>query len=124
MHTVIETSVFIADCDDAGLTDDERMEIVSETAKDPGAGILIRGTGGARKRRFAGRGKGKSGGYRTVSYFSAPEIPVVLLLLIDKGERENMSKAEQNAIAKELASFAENYRAGVRARVATLRSKR
>jgi hypothetical protein len=35
------------------------------------AGDLIPGTGGARKRRFAGRGKGKSGGYRTVSYLRA-----------------------------------------------------
>jgi hypothetical protein len=31
------------------------------------------GIGGARKRRFAGRGKGKSGGYRVISYYAGDD---------------------------------------------------
>jgi hypothetical protein len=64
MHAVIETSAYLGDADTAGLSEDERFEIVSLLAANPMAGVLMPGTGGARKLRVAGRGKGKSGGYR------------------------------------------------------------
>jgi hypothetical protein len=63
MHTVIETPTFLSDCRRAGLSEDARLDIVGAIADDPLAGDVITGTGGARKRRFAGHGKGKSGGY-------------------------------------------------------------
>jgi hypothetical protein len=75
------------------------------------------GTGGARKRRFAGRGKGKSGGYRTVSYLAGQDVPVLLLALIDKGERVDLSRAERAELHKELAGYASDYRASVKRRV-------
>jgi hypothetical protein len=40
-------------------------------AAKPDAGDEIRGTGGARKIRFAAKGKGKSGGVRVIT-FSEP----------------------------------------------------
>ena len=84
-------------------------------------GDLMLGTGGCRKVRFAGKGKGKRGGYRTVHYYAANDVPVVLLALINKGERSDLSKSEQNELKKEMASCAEEYRAGVRKKVATLK---
>jgi len=69
MHAVIETSVFLRDAARAGLSEMERDEIITMIARDPTAGDVIPGTGGARKLRVAGRGKGKSGGYRIISYF-------------------------------------------------------
>ncbi|MCX7304421.1 MAG: hypothetical protein NTV73_08780 [Hyphomicrobiales bacterium] len=33
-------------------------------------GDIMPGTGGARKLRFAGRGKGKSGGYRIITFYA------------------------------------------------------
>jgi len=74
--------------------------------------------------RLAGRGKGKSGGYRVVSYFAADDVPVLLLALIDKGERADLSQAERNELRKELQGFADDYRAGVKARIADLRKGR
>jgi hypothetical protein len=68
MQTVIQTSEFLADCRRAGLSEDIVSAMVVVISAEPEAGIP--GTGGARKRRFAGRGKGKSGGYRTVAYFA------------------------------------------------------
>jgi len=121
MHTVIETPTFLADCHDARLAEDAVAEMVRAIAADPLAGDLIPGTGGARKRRFAGRGKGKSGGYRTVSYFASDDVPVLLLALIDKGERANLSQAERNELRKELAGYTSDYRASVRQRVVQLR---
>jgi hypothetical protein len=123
MHTVIETPTFLLDCRSAGLSGDDLSEIIRAISSEPLAGDLIPGTGGARKRRFAGRGKGKSGGYRTVSYFAGGDVPVLLLALIDKGERANLSQRERLELRKELAGYASDYRASVRNRVAVRRKK-
>ena len=81
-------------------------------------------TGGVRKVRFAGRGKGKSGGYRVVTYFAAEDVPVLLLAVIDKGERANLSKAERNELKKELQGFADDYRKSVRQKSAARNARR
>lgn len=70
---------------------------MSEISKSPTAGVMMEGTGGCRKLRFAGRGKGKSGRYRTVHHFAGDDVPVLLLALIDKGEDETL--ARQNAMS-------------------------
>jgi hypothetical protein len=48
----------------------------------------------------------------------------VLLALIDKGERADLSQAERNALRNELQAFADEYRAGVKAKIAELRKGR
>src|SRR5262249_53177886 len=96
MHGVIETQTFLKDAADAGMAEEERLEIVNWIASDPVQGDLMPGTGGVRKVRFAGRGKGKSGGYCVVTYFAAADVPVLLLAIINKGERADLSKAERN----------------------------
>ncbi|SRR6266567_3446127 len=118
MHAVIETSAFLGDAGAAGMSEEERFAVVNFIAENPTAGVLMPGTGGARKIRFAGRGKGKSGGYRVVTYFAAPDIPVFMLAVINKGERSNLSKAEQNELRKELSAIAEDYRAGLQRAIA------
>lgn len=123
MHAVIQTAMFLADCRRAGLSEDDVSEIVAVISGNPLVGDLIPGTGGARKYRFAGRGKGKSGGYRSVSYFAGDDVPVLMLALIDKGERADLSKAERNDLRKELAGYAEDYRNSVRNRVQALKPK-
>lgn len=77
----------------------------------------MEGTGGCFKLRFAGRGKGKSGGYRTVHYFAGDDVPILLLALINKGESDNLSKTERNELRKELAAYADDYRKGVRSQI-------
>ena len=124
MHAVIQTPAFLSDCRSAGLSDDEVTTIVAAIAADPEAGDLIPGTSGARKRRFAGRGKGKSGGYRTVTYFGSTDVPVVALAVINKGQRANISAADREVLRKELAGFADDYRAGVRKRVTEMKRRR
>jgi hypothetical protein len=62
MHTVIETPAFLASAADECIGENERDAIVSFMALHPDAGVIMPGTGGARKVRFSGRGKGKSGG--------------------------------------------------------------
>jgi len=60
-----------------------------------------------------GRGKGKSGGYRVVTFYTGPDLPVFLITLFSKGEKIDLSQAERNAMRKELADLAEDYRRGV-----------
>lgn len=121
MHTVIETPTFIRDAADAGVSEAELADMVAYIAAHPQAGDPIKGTGGARKVRFAGKGKGKSGAYRVVTFYSGKDVPVWLLAMIDKGDRANLSKAEQNELRKELAGLVMDYLQSVRDKVAKLK---
>jgi hypothetical protein len=62
MHTVVMTPTFLAAAKAAGMSEEEREEIARYVSANLKAGDVIKGTGGARKVRFRGRGKGKSGG--------------------------------------------------------------
>jgi hypothetical protein len=110
MQSVIETPSFLADAKDAGLTDSERIAIVDLIAADPTIGDEIVGSGGARMVRVGGRGKGKSGGYRVVSFYTGPDIPVFLLIVLGKGEKAHLSKAEVKTLRTILSQIAESYR--------------
>ena len=58
----------------------------------------MEGTGGARKVRFAGKGKGKSGGYRVITFFTGIDIPVFLLNLFAKNEKTNLTPRERTEL--------------------------
>lgn len=122
MHVVIETPTYQRSADRSGLTEDERTAIVTLVANDPTAGDLMEGTGGARKLRIAGRGKGKSGGYRVITFYAADDVPIFLLDLYGKGEKANLSKAERNCLHAILATLADEYRKSVAQKVAMLRT--
>jgi hypothetical protein len=110
MQTVLFTPNFERQASAAGLDDSELQEIAVTLAAAPFAGDLIRETGGLRKLRFARKGGGKSGGYRVVYYFAGDDIPIFALDLIDKSERANLSKAERNAVARQLPLLVADYR--------------
>ena len=117
MQTVVETPDYLRDARAAGMGDDERRSIVDHVAVSPTAGDLIVGSGGARKIGFAAPGRGKSGGYRVVTYYGGGELPVFLLNVFKKGERVNLSKAEINELREELSHLAREYREGARRHV-------
>jgi hypothetical protein len=122
MHTVVETPDYLRDAKDAHLTEDDCGAIVRHLAAHPDAGELIQGTGGARKLRFAGRGRGKSGGYRIITFYAGEDVPVFLLNVFAKGDKVNLSKAERNELRSVLATLATTYRKGVSAHVKGRRS--
>jgi hypothetical protein len=117
MHAIIETPDYLDDADHAGLTHEERTRIITLLAADPLAGVIIPGTGGARKIRFAGRGKGKRGGYRIITFYGGEDVPLFLLNLFSKGDKVDLSAAERNQLRIELAGLANDYRPGVRRNV-------
>jgi hypothetical protein len=123
MQTVIETPTYLRHAKDAGLSQEE-MALISETLADnPTAGVVIPGTGGARKVRFPGKGKGKSGGYRTIHFYAADDVPVFLLALINKGERDDITKAEANALRTLLGRLPDAYREGMREKIRQMRGR-
>jgi hypothetical protein len=79
MHVVALTHEFIRAAAESGMSEDEIENLVDYLAGNPMAGDEIVGTGGCRKVRVAGRGKGKSGGYRTITFYSGKERPLYLL---------------------------------------------
>jgi hypothetical protein len=110
MQTVIETESFLRDAKVAGLTEQERSEIVNFIALNPIAGDEIKGTGGTRKVRLAGKSKGKSGGYRVITFYSGKDIPVFLLNVFAKNEKIDLSQAERNELKMILVTLADAYR--------------
>jgi len=114
MHTVIETADYLQDAKDVGLSAEEMVAIIEIISSDPKAGDVMVGTGGARKLRFGVGGTGKRGGIRTVHCFGGDDVPVFMLAVIKKGDRDNLSKAECNALRKELQGIADAYRMSVK----------
>jgi hypothetical protein len=121
MHCVAETQSFKRAAEEAGMSEDEIMKLKNFLADKPDAGDLIVGTGGARKLRLAKPGRGKSGGYRVITYYTADDIPVFLMDVYAKGEKINLTPKERVELKKELDSFAEEYRATVREKVTEMR---
>ena len=77
------------------MTDEEREAIVVFLAANPEAGISL--GGGLRKVRIAREGSGKSGGFRTLYVFGGAHVPLFLLTVFAKNEKDNLTKAEQAA---------------------------
>ncbi len=111
MHAVALTHAFVRAAKQAGMTEDEIDGVVDYVSKNPTTGVEIAGTGGCRKLRVAGRGKGKSGGYRIITFYTGESLPVFLLTLFAKGERANLSKDESNRLRTITKAIVAEYRA-------------
>jgi hypothetical protein len=94
------------------MTEAEHDAVVEIVANRPQAGDEIPGTGGARKVRVPGRGKGKSGGYRVITFYSGKDVLVFLLTVYSKGEKANLSRAERNELKGILGDIVREYRKG------------
>lgn len=92
------------------MSDDEIESLIDYLAENPTAGDLLRGTGGCRKFRYRRPGKGKSGGYRVVTFFTGDDLPVFLITVFSKGEKSNLSQSETNALGRMTKDIIEEYR--------------
>ena len=102
LQTVVELVSFLKRAS-AIMSDDERAGIVNFLAANPEAGIPL--GGGLRKVRIAREGSGKSGGYRTLYVFGGNAMPLFLVTVFAKNEKDNLTKAEMAAavaLSKEL----------------------
>lgn len=58
------------------LDAEEIQDLISYLAKHPASGVLMAGTGGVRKLRWAREGVGKSSGVRVIYYFHSDRLPL------------------------------------------------
>ena len=119
MHTVAQLHSFNRAAAETGLSEQEVERIVNILAENPKAGVEMPGTGGCRKLRIAGRGKGKSGGHRIITFFSGEIMPVFLITVFSKSERANLTKAECNQLKEMTKAIVQEYRL----KIATLAKK-
>ena len=96
MQTVVEMPEFIRCAKKLGLSNNERENIVDIIASSSQIGDEISGTGGMRKLRVAAQGKGKSGGYRIITFFSGQDIPTFLVTIYAKNQKGSLTDQEKN----------------------------
>jgi hypothetical protein len=106
--TVVETAEFLRKAKPL-LSEPERAELVAFIAANPEAGEIISETGGVRKIRWALPGMGKRGGARVIYYYHSERLPIFLLSAYAKGRKENLSKAEQNAMKRLVPALVAGY---------------
>jgi hypothetical protein len=82
-----------------GLGDHELRQLQEALLQNPKAGSVIQGTKGLRKIRIAFEGQGKSGGGRVVYVDFTVYETIYFITAYSKNEKDNLSKAERNAIA-------------------------
>ena len=92
LQTVVELPEFLRRAKTI-MSDKERAALVDTIAANPEAGVSL--GGGLRKVRIAREGGGKSGGYRTIYVFGGAAMPIFLVTVFAKNEKDNLGRAEQ-----------------------------
>jgi mRNA-degrading endonuclease RelE of RelBE toxin-antitoxin system len=95
-----ETSVFTKQVQK--LLDKESYRLLQlRLVAEPDAGDLLRGTGGLRKIRWEGSGRGKRGGVRVIYYWAQKQDVMLLLLMYGKAQQDDLTP-KQKAVLKKL----------------------
>lgn len=68
------------------------------THAPPGAGAVIKGSGGLRKVRWARAGAGKRGGYRVIYCWDAKNSSFYMLYVYAKNEQSDLTAAQVRAL--------------------------
>jgi mRNA-degrading endonuclease RelE of RelBE toxin-antitoxin system len=87
------------------MDDEEYRALQNLLLADPLAGVLIPGTGGVRKLRWAGSGRGKRGGLRVIYYFAVRHSAFLILHVYAKGEQEDLRPEQKRALKALLAPY-------------------
>ncbi len=72
---------------------------------NPTAAPLIPGTGGIRKLRWAGSGRGKRGGIRTIYFHHAGPEAIYMLTTYAKADREDLTQADRKVLSRLVAAI-------------------
>ena len=93
------------------LSDESRMEMEAAIAADPTGASVIPGTGGIRKMRWRGFGRGKRGGIRTIYFLHTESVAIYLLTAYSKAARDDLSPADKKALKSQVAAIKEQEKA-------------
>ena len=106
--TVVELPLFQRQARDV-WDDGEREAFVDFIARNPQSGDVIPETGGVRKIRWRRQGTGKRGGARVVYFYYDRHMPIFLLLIYAKAQRENMTPDEKKQVRVLATTLKQNY---------------
>lgn len=84
------------------LSDEEYRALQQALISNPEAGSVIRGSGGIRKLRWAGSGRGKRGGYRVIYYLANLRGTIWLLTMYPKNVQETIPVSMLKEIREEI----------------------
>jgi mRNA-degrading endonuclease RelE of RelBE toxin-antitoxin system len=94
---IVETSIFIQQIQRL-LNDKEYAALRKHLKENPDIAPIISGTGGARKIRWAKKGKGKSGGIRVLYLYRSRQGDIFLLLAFAKSDQDNLNNNQKKII--------------------------
>ena len=83
------------------ISDEEHHLLQLQLSVRPESGDIIKGSGGIRKLRWAGSGRGKPGGIRVIYYYITEEEQIYMLYAYPKSKKENLT-ADQLKQLKQL----------------------
>jgi len=83
------------------ISDEEYHLLQLQLSVRPESGDIIKGSGGIRKLRWAGSGRGKRGGIRVIYYYITEEEQIYMLYAYPKSKKENLT-ADQLKQLKQL----------------------
>ena len=89
--------------------DEQVAELKMHLAGHPEDGVIIRGTGGVRKLRWAKPNRGKSAGARIIYYYHNHDLPIFLLAAYAKTEKIDITQGERNQIKKFVRLLLQQY---------------
>lgn len=96
---IVRTRTFEKSLRKLGASETDIAALEEEIAANPQAGDVIPGLGGARKVRFAMKGKGKRGGGRAIYLVIVLKDVAYLLLAYGKSEKEDLTSDERRMLA-------------------------
>ena len=82
------------------LSEESRKTMEAEIIANPDRAPVIRGTGGIRKLRWAGSGRGRRGGIRTIYFYHVGPERIYLLTAYAKAVRDDLTPADKQAFLK------------------------
>lgn len=103
--TIIETPLFTKRLKSL-LSDEEYRDLQNFLVSNPETGKIIPQSGGLRKLRWVGSGRGKRGGSRVIYYWISKRETILMLLMYAKNVQEDLTpeqlKTLRNLVEEEL----------------------
>ena len=87
------------------MSEAERQKMEAAIVADPGRASLLRGTGGIRKLRWKGSGRGKRGGIRTIYFHHVGPEAIYMLTAYAKADRDDLTAADRKALSRLVAAI-------------------
>jgi hypothetical protein len=100
----VETSGFTRDIQ-ALMADDDYRRLQQALTDHPDAGVVVPGTGGLRKLRWALTGMGKRSGARVIYYWRVDESQILMLAVYAKNDRVDLSPDDRQLLRRVVESW-------------------